>query len=272
MKSVIVLCICILTVAAQQHNFCQSQKHVSGTIILDRVPATSHIRINDSIRTHAERLSFVLPEGRHHIIVSNPSRIDYRRLDYDTVVTLRGGETLRLICRFPEFVTIETQPFGADVYENGMKIGRTPLWFERSGSRNFELIKKGYTGTRVVVDDSSSRNGRIMVALNKINPAVRDNPNLYKSSAWKNRGEKKFQIPLMTTLTLAVLSGAAAAYSKKKADDYFEKAKLAYYFGDFSNQKRLEKKTRRYDRYAKIGFIGLQVNFVASVYFLFRMN
>lgn len=64
----------------------------------------------------------------------------------------------------------------------------------------------------------------------------------------------------MVAAGLAVLSGAATAYFKNKADDYFERAKLARQDGDAALQKQLEKRTRRHDRYAAVGFVGMEVN------------
>lgn len=77
---------------------------------------------------------------------------------------------------------------------------------------------------------------------------------------WKQQGHERHSRPLMVSAGLAVVSGAVTAYFKNRADDYFERAKLERQAGNVALQKRLEKKTRRYDRYAAVGFVGMEVN------------
>lgn len=244
----------------------------TGKVVIRQVPENARIVMNDATVTHAGNAGYDLAPGRYHIIVSNPVRLNARQLDFDTTVIVRSGEITELICRFSETVTIESEPFGTLVFANGVKIGETPLRMDYRGATDLLFVKKGYDETTARLDDSGFKDGRFFVALKKSTSAAPDNPNLFKNAQWEKRGEKRFRTPLIAVLSLAVLSGSAAAYTKKKADDYFEDAKLAYLFSDFEKQKRLEKKTRRFDRFATMGYIGMQVNMVAAVYFLFRMN
>ncbi len=244
----------------------------SGKVVILRVPENVRNMMNDTVVSHAGDVGYDLPPGRYHIIVSNPVRLNARHLDFDTTIIVRSGERTELICRFPEVVTIESEPFGAAVFANGIKIGETPMRMEFRDAINLLFVKKGYIETSARLHDSGFKDGRFFVTLKKSNSTAPENPNLFKNAQWQKRGEKRFRTPLITALSLAVISGSAAAYTKKKADDYFEDAKLAYLFSNFEKQKRLEKKTRRYDRFASIGYVGMQVNMVAAVYFLFRMN
>ncbi len=264
------LCILFMVIPVPAES--QIQERSGAVITLYQIPPNSRIRIRDSVYSCSGQKTFHFKEGKYHIIVPNPDRLNRRMMDYDTVVTLKAGQSVSLICRFPEFLEIESSPFGADVYADGLKIGQTPVQIEPASVPVIEFRKRGFADMRVSIPDSAVRNGRLSENLVKINPVLSVNPNLFKSQTWHNRGERRFLTPLITALSLSVMSGAAAAYCKKKADDYFEEAKLAYYFGNIEKQKRLEKKTRRYDRCATVGFIGLQVNVAASVYFLFRMN
>ena len=264
---VIVLALLLASVSAGQDS-----GDGKGTVILHEVPRGAAVKINDSIAVQALSHTYRLPPGRHHITVFNPFITDYNKLDYDTAVILSSGQTLRLTCRFRKLIHVESQPYGAEVFVNGTRTGETPLWINPELVPVLELRKKGFADNRIIIADSMRTGRNIFVTLERTESSVQVNQNLFKNGTWLKRNEKKYRIPLIASLTLSVLSGTAAAYSKKKADDYYEKAKLAYIFGDFEKQKRLEKKTRRYDRFATAGYIGLQVNITASVVFLFLMN
>jgi hypothetical protein len=66
------------------------------------------------------------------------------------------------------------------------------------------------------------------------------------------------------------VTGGIAAYYKIKADDLFEKAKLAHRRNDFTAEASLRKKTKRYDRYATAGFIGMQISFGGAVFLFLK--
>lgn len=238
-----------------------------GKIILYGVPAGSAVFINDSLY-RADHEHWVLNPGSYRIIVNPPYPADYRYIGFDTTVSLDEGELLHIRCRFQKRIRIESQPPGAEIYKDQKKVGYTPFWIYYDEPSEFQLVLKNHPPQRITIDDSVFHTGFVSVRFTE----APQNSNLFKNPRWLKRGEKKYQWPLATSISLAVVSGGYSAYAKKKADRYFEKAKIAHRFLDHEKRLYYEKKTKRYDRKATVGFIGLQINMLASVYFIFQMN
>jgi hypothetical protein len=133
-----------------------------------------------------------------------------------------------------------------------------------------EFQRPGYVRHTWRVSKSDLDNGTKTIELTPDGNASPDEMRV--NSFWKKKGHQKHSKTLIATAGLALVSGAAAAYFKNQADLRFERAKLARQEGNVPLQRKLERETRRLDRYALVGFIGMEVNVVILVGTLILAN
>jgi hypothetical protein len=229
------------------------------------------VRLNDSLY-RSERLPLVIsvPAGSYDIHIYGQKRVDYPAADYSESLNIASGER-RVFDVSGRLGMVQSIPYGASVWIEDSLAGSTPLWltFDRLSERALLLRMPGYEDTRVIVTDTAALNHYLSVRLTPTG-GYREPDNEYLSDAWKNRGVGRHRGWLILSGVAAVVTGGIAAYYKIKADDLFEKAKLAHRRNDFTAEASLRKKTKRYDRYATAGFIGMQISFGGAVFLFLK--
>ena len=213
-----------------------------------------------------------LPEGSYRIVVQNPDPVSYQALDFIATVTIQAGMEEKLIVVFEKLCEINSYPGGAEVSVNAEVLGITPFYLSLTKYKNkiLEFNKPGHKKMMIEVTDSLLIKDYVFISLepNIINRS--NNQNQFVNLEWQERGPHRYKDAILITQGLGIAFGAGAAYYKKKADDAFEKAKIDRRLGNVQQRDRHMNKTRKYDRYAAIGFIGMQVNVAAFIYFLFQ--
>ncbi|NUM80216.1 PEGA domain-containing protein [bacterium] len=244
-----------------------------GVVILTSSFPVEGVVIDDSLHNHGLPYRVELAPGLHSIIVKNPRRFDYLQADFFRMVEVRANEEIKLTIEFPSLTLVNSYPHDASIVAGGIMLGKTPMPLELSRYKNQSLAlqKSGYDDFNFLVTDSAIQKSSIWITLDPKDPyASNHHDNEFKTEAWKERGIGKNKNWLIITSVLGITSGGIAAYYKNKADNAFEKAKRARRTGDRDLQAKLENRTEKYDRYSTIGFIGLQINLGAAVYFLLK--
>ncbi len=241
-----------------------------GYLRIDSGEPVIQVLVGDSVYAYSERLR--LPVGNHTVMICNPDRISFQAQDFVAIVDIRSGEESRIQAVFEKLAEINSYPPGAEVYINNELAGITPFYLPLSRHKDgvLHFRKKGYTNEGITVTDSSiARNSVKMYLRPEIAGRIR-NQNQFVNLEWQDRGPYRYREEIMITQGLCIVFGAGAAYYKKQADDSFEKAKIYRRLGELQKKDRQLKKTKRYDRYAVVGLVGMQVNAAALIYYLFK--
>ncbi|KAB2878520.1 PEGA domain-containing protein [bacterium] len=264
-KSYIILLIlalgnCVSVVAQGEYGYLTLSSHVHFETIM----------IDDSSYTRSDKIA--LQAGTHVVVVQNPDRTSFQALDFTKTITIRPGENEKVVVYFDMLAEINSVPNGASVSYDSELLGVTPFYLRlrEYKERTLHFKKPGYEDFLATVSDSTINNNYLFISLNPNLKNRSNNQNQFVNLEWQERGPHKYKSAIWISNALGVVFGASAAYYKKKGDDTFEKAKIARRLGDTDAQKRHLAKTRKYDRYAVIGFIGMQTNVAALVYFLLK--
>ncbi len=245
------LCLAVRSAPAQQTGFLK----VFGQ--QDTIVAI----VDGQAHTFAVTSVYPCPVGKHRLIVQNPNIQDYAQLDFDTSFEIRMYDTTHVYVGFQKLIRVQSIPSGAWLSRDDHSLGTTPAYLKSSElrvSNHIQVSKPGYHPKVWVVTAGVLDSSNVTIELTADESAGATQ--LQVNDYWKQQGYKRHSRPLMVAAGLAVVSGAVTAYFKNRADDYFERAKLERQAGNVALQKRLEKKTRRYDRYAAVGFVGMEVN------------
>lgn len=228
------------------------------------------IQIDDSLHLYQDKMS--LGAGAHRIVVQNPDRVSYQALDFAATVTIRSGEEEKVNVVFETLAEINSYPSGAEVLVNSETLGTTPFYLPLTNYRDnlLRFTKPGYADMTIGVTDSILIRNYVFIYLQPKIINRSNNQNQFVNLEWQERGPHKNKNAILITQGLSIVFGAGAAYYKKKADDAFEKAKVDRRLGNVSQMNRHMNKAQKYDRFAAVGFIGMQVNVAALIYFLFQ--
>ncbi len=128
-----------------------------GSLVLDTDPPGARVRVGDSNRV-ADGVPFAVPTGEYVLRVSAPGFPEARR----TVEVRRGVTTRERISLRGGRVEIGSTPEGAELWENGKSVGRTPFSAAGvpSGEHRYELVLRDHRSAVVVVrvgDDECAR-------------------------------------------------------------------------------------------------------------------
>jgi hypothetical protein len=130
-------------------------------------------------------------------------------------VTIRRRELLVRSPEFPAIYHITTEPYGATVLVNGLAAGTTPLDLRPGSVREpVTVTKDGYDDVSVSLA-GAERQVHLLLHPRSGSPA--DPQSLYLS-----REQTKGSFPIVLTAGATVLTGAAAAYFKIKADNSYD--------------------------------------------------
>lgn len=226
--------------------------------------------IDDSIYVNTNKIR--LSAGTHNLVVQNADRVSYQAMDFIKTITIRPDEVEKVEVHFNLLSEINTYPYGADVLINSDALGITPIYLRLDDYKNrtLQFRKSGYEDVYITIMDSTIENNYLFVPLRPKIINRSNNQNQFVNLEWQERGPHKYKTAIWISNGLGIVFGAGAAYYKKKADDAFEKAKIARRLGDIPAREHYLSKTRNNDRAAVIGFVGMQINVVALVFFLLK--
>lgn len=251
-------------------HYAAAAQDTNGYLTLISDSKVQEILVDDTVRLYREKMS--LAAGTHRIVVQNPDRVSYQVSDFAASIAIRPGEETKVNVIFEDFAEINSYPSGAEVSVNSETLGITPFYLSLANYRGnlLRFTKPGYADMTIDVMDSMITRNYVFVHLQPKIINRSNNQNQFVNLEWQERGPHKNKNAILITQGLSIAFGAGAAYYKKKADAAFEKAKVDRRLGNVSQMDRHMNKARKYDRYAAVGFIGMQVNVAALIYFLFQ--
>jgi hypothetical protein len=170
---------------------------------------------------------------------------------YSESLAVAGGEQIRRTIPSPEPRRIESCPFGAQVLVDGRPAGETPLEIMAGGTMPIAFSRHYYeSGSAMVGGDTLL----VLTALRGLPDAPRS-PYL---------SEERFRnpAPIYLTAGAAILTGAAAAYFKLKADGEYADYRL-------NGTPGALEEVHRNDNRAGVALVLCQVNLLGLAYLLF---
>ncbi len=160
-----------------------------------------------------------------------------------------------------------------DIFAGERLLGKTPLIFDPNEIPDvvsLTLKKEHFLDRRISLDSLPGKS--IVINLESNGATTVFNENQFVNKEYQSKGLYPARNWLITASISAIGLGSLTAYYKNKADKKFEKAKIARRSGDLELRERLQKSTKKYDRYAAVAFVGMQVNLGLFMYFLLTSN
>jgi hypothetical protein len=176
------------------------------------------VRISEGITI----VHYVPPETRSWL---NPAVIE--------TLTVHAGEHLVRAVTFPFIYHVTSEPYGATVRYDGAVLGLTPLDLRLPSALALVTIsKEGYQEESIPLT-GDQREAHVMLHAREVEPST-------QPSAYLSGEQSKSTLPIYITTGAAVLTGAAAAYFKIKADNYYDNYRLTGDEGSLSQVRRLD--------------------------------
>ncbi|HEX9972468.1 MAG TPA: PEGA domain-containing protein [bacterium] len=204
-----------------------------------------------------------LQPGNHQVAALHPQRYLWGNLDWLQNVQTLPGDTVIVRPTFKILFSIQSQPFGAEVYLNNVLQGTTPLTIaiESKDSSSVILKKEGYNDQ--FLDLNQFQTNHLQV------PLVRNNQLFDFKQVEKNEHKKQSRYRKLTygMWGLSVLTGLATVYFKDQADEKYQHYLVA---GSLRDMNKLFNDAKRFDQYSNISLGAVQGCFVLSFYFLIK--
>jgi len=204
-----------------------------------------------------------LQPGIHQIAALNPQRFLWGNLDWQQTIQIISGDTVFLRPVFKILFSVQSEPFGAEVYLNGEFQGTTPLTlaFESTAPNSLIIKKEGYNDH--VIDLNRFQANQLHVQLIK-------NDQFFDVKGEKLQQQKiqrRYRKLTYGLWGLSVLTGLATVYFKDQADEKYQQYLVA---GSLQDMNKLFNNTKRFDQYSNISLGAVQGCFVLSFYFLIK--
>lgn len=199
-----------------------------------------------------------VPPGTHRIRVIEPDVEGWLSESREDTVVLNTGEQKTMYYELKRKVIIHSIPFGANVLLGDSTIGQTPFLFAYDSSvlaRGVQLRKDGFEPAGVVILNSGQR----ALSINLTRVWDRDLPADYVFRG--GDGSKDDNLKLYITGAATVLSGAAAAAFKIRADN-------RYAMYQRTGDSALLSETRRLDAAAAAALVATQIGLGLFTYFI----
>lgn len=204
--------------------------------------------------------------GSHRIVVRHPSRTNWLDRDWLKEVQIAPGDTVTLDVVFKRSYSINSEPFGAEVFMDDKKVGETPLFVTLLEDESKQLIisHEGYQDTTVTLGGD-----RIRFLDVKLKTEMKETDLSVPVELVQERDRSTSKVLLFSAIGLSVVSGALALYFRDRGNESYDKYLST---GDPAQFNQFYDDAKRYDRYAAASFVTFQVGFVASFYLFLRIT
>lgn len=209
--------------------------------------------------TPLEEVLAVTP-GPHTIRVRHPSRYNWNELDFTQDINASPGDTLSIEAIFQKNYSINSHPFGAQVFLALKSVGETPVrvLLKENESADVTLNLAGYRDTTFTIGKDNER--LFDIRLHSLQPTMRPD-------AVRLNNKARYKMPFLVSLGTALVSGGLALYFRTKADDRFDQYLRT---GESRKFKRLFNDSKRFDKFAAASFGVFQVSFAFSFFFFLK--
>ncbi|MDZ7292462.1 MAG: PEGA domain-containing protein [candidate division KSB1 bacterium] len=211
-----------------------------------------------------------LSPGTHEIAVKCLRPESWLDFDWTETCSLQAGDTLVFLARLVKGYSLNSTPYGAEVYVNEILQGTTPfvLRLPEGEIASVEIRKPGYQPVRVQIgktNGSELADTRLYSFSLKAEQEIAPLQEIEKS-------RRLFRISRNRRISLAaaglsLASGVTAILLKDKADHYYGQYLTA------STPKEMEKfydRTIDYDRYFGVATAIFEASFVTAFYFFLK--
>jgi hypothetical protein len=211
-----------------------------------------------------------LPPGKHEIAVKRSSPESWLDFDWTETCSLQAGDTLKLVARFLKGYSLNSTPFGAEVFVNGILHGTTPLVLRlpEGEAASVEIRKAGYqtaqlqAGKAREAGQPETRLYAVTLKADQASELIRE----VEQSRRLFRVSKNRRIALAAA-GLSLASGVAAILLKDKADNFYQQYLTT---GLPAAMESAYQRTVDYDRYSGIATAVFEASFAASFYFFIK--
>src|SRR5437879_4571951 len=172
-------------------------------------------------------------EGMHIIHYVSPETHSWLNPAVIETLTVHPGEQLVRTVAFPFVYHVTSEPYGATVRRNGSVLGLTPLDIRLSSPLSVVTVsKEGYQEASIPLA-GDQREVHVLLHPSEGGPPA-------QPSAYLSGEQSKSALPIYITTGATVLTGAAAAYFKIKADNYYDLYRRTGDEGNLSQVRRLD--------------------------------
>jgi len=236
----------------------------SGFLKIDNNKVKLRIVIDDTLTIMSNFQAIELEAGWHDVSILNPKRGTWNYNDSKTLVHIVAKDTTIIVPEFSIPLSIQTDPFDAQVYLNEKWLGTTPLHIDLSPSTSGTLFLRKELFLPISIPLDSINSGTINVSL----PPNHHEQALFHQTFEQNRREYKRQkITTLSLMAVTLCSGFATAYFNDQAEQHYEKYLQT---GNISQTDNHYRNAQKYDRYAAVSLGVFEVSFAFSFYFLIK--
>jgi len=218
------------------------------------MPDGAEVMLDSAVVGVTPLADLTLKAGSYDIHIAYPSFRDWNAIVRSQTVLLLSGEEHSTSVEFGSVLNIHTTPSGAEVLHDGKNLGVTPLYHKSPVTIRSALLLKKEGYEEKVVDPVP---GKLVVPLKLRGDSLLP-PDVVVQSL-----SEKIQ-PRWATYTAAacvVVSGVAAAYFKRQADNRFAQYASSGGAADLDA-------TKRYDAYSGVALVATQLSFAALTWLL----
>ncbi|GEM_PF-1682739 len=207
-----------------------------------------------------------LPPGKHQLAVKRAPPESWLDFDWTEVCSLQAGDTLNFVARFQRGYSINSTPFGAEVYVNSFLRGTTPLIVRlpEGDIASIEIRKTAFQSQALQIDDGVSE-----IRIYHVNLKPEQNLPMIQEVEKTRRAFRLHRNRRISFAAagLSLASGITAILLKDKADHFYDQYLTA---GLPENRERFFQRTEEYDRYAGIATAVFEVSFAVSFYYFLK--
>jgi len=207
-----------------------------------------------------------LPPGKHELAVKRARPESWLDFDWTEICSLQAGDTVNFVARFQRGYSLNSTPFGAEVFINNVLQGTTPLIVRLPEGElaQIEIRQAGYQSEHLQVGDAGAEIRLYAVELKR-------EQNLPPFQEVE-KSRRRFRLHRHRRLSLAaaglsLASGITAILLKDKADHFYDQYLTA---GLPENRERFYQRTADYDRNAGIATAVFEASFAVSFYYFLK--
>lgn len=220
------------------------------------------VKVDGELAGYTPLEALTLTPGLHKIQVANPFQSNWLDQDWFANVQIQANDTLKIKVIFKKSYSVNSTPYGAQVYFKNKYLGETPLFFTLNEDETGELklSKMGFRDTTLVIGKTEQRFFKI-----QLEPIKRFKGIL--TSKGKMERRPKSRKLMYASLAVSAVSGALALYFRDQGNENFNRYLQT---GNPELMDRYFNNAKKFDRLAAISFGVFQVSFILSFYLFLK--
>lgn len=211
---------------------------------------------------------YLIAPGKHEFSVKREDSQSWLDADWVTQVTVGADDTLELVAEFLRGYSINSTPYGAQVWRNGRVEGTTPLVLRlpEGVSAPIEITLEGYRprfievggSPATLISEVAPRRYDIVLEKDLTYATTQEQENIRRGSR-RARYRRLSYVAAGASLAASI----AAIYFKHEADQAYKQYQN---YGDPLVREHFYDRAKRYDGYSGAAFATFQISFACSFY------